>query len=87
MIAGRLHVWAGRSSNQCESDLTIVSPKRIRVAGEKLPPAGVAVQEFDRDGIVYEKRAEGHRLRVDHGDVIKPAGGYLFDLRLNECMP
>jgi ribonuclease Z len=52
---------------------------KIRIADEKLPPAGVAVavEEFDRDGVVYEK--DGLKViafEVDHGDVIKPAYGY-----------
>ena len=39
---------------------------KIRIADEKLPPEGIAVEvkEYDRDGVVYEKeRREGHRLR------------------------
>jgi ribonuclease Z len=52
---------------------------KIRIADEKLPPADVAVaiEEFDRDGVVYEK--DGLKViafEVDHGDVIKPAYGY-----------
>jgi ribonuclease Z len=52
---------------------------KIRVADEKLPPSGVAidVSEFDRDGVVYERN--GVRViafEVDHGDVIKPCYGY-----------
>src|SRR5262245_32100146 len=54
----------------------------IRIADEKLPPEGVAiaVEEFARDGVVYE--ADGVRVtafEVDHGDVIKPAYGYRID--------
>jgi ribonuclease Z len=60
-----------------------VPPKRIRVAGEKLPPAGVTVEEFDQDGIVYEKGGlKVIAFEVDYGDAIEPADGYLFDLRL-----
>jgi ribonuclease Z len=71
---------------------------RMRIADEKLPPAGiaVAVDEFDTDGPVYQKN--GVRViafEVDHGDVIKPAYGYRVeyggrtvvlsgDTRLNE---
>lgn len=52
---------------------------KIRIADEKLSPEGVAVtvEEFGRDGIIYEKG--GVRViafEVDHGDVIKPAYGY-----------
>ena len=55
---------------------------KIRLADEKLPPAGVAtdVVEFDRDGVVYEQG--GVRViafEVDHGDVIKPCYGYRFE--------
>jgi ribonuclease Z len=55
---------------------------KIRVADEKLPPAGVAVavEEFDRDGIIYEKGGlKVIAFEVDHGDVIKPAYGYRFE--------
>ena len=55
---------------------------KIRIADEKLPPEGVAVEveEFDRDGVVYERN--GVRViafEVDHGDVIKPAYGYRIE--------
>jgi ribonuclease Z len=55
---------------------------KIRIADEKLPPAGVAVEveEFDRDGIVYEQGGlKVIAFEVDHGDVIKPAYGYRFE--------
>ena len=55
---------------------------KIRIADEKLPPAGIAteVAEFDRDGPVFEKN--GVRViafEVDHGDVIKPCYGYRIE--------
>jgi ribonuclease Z len=55
---------------------------RIRIADEKLPPAGaaLAVEEFERDGVVYEQ--DGLRVtafEVDHGDLIRPAYGYRID--------
>jgi ribonuclease Z len=55
---------------------------RIRIADEKLPPAGIAieVEEFSADGSVYEK--DGVKViafEVDHGDVIKPAYGYRIE--------
>jgi ribonuclease Z len=55
---------------------------KIRLDDEKLPPEGIAtiVEEFDRDGVVYE--ANGVRViafEVDHGDVIKPCYGYRFE--------
>jgi ribonuclease Z len=55
---------------------------RIRVADEKLPPAGIAtkVEEYDRDGVVYAKDGlEVIAFEVDHGDVIKPAYGYRIE--------
>jgi ribonuclease Z len=51
----------------------------IRIADEKLGPEGIAiaVQEFERDGVVYEKGGVTvTAFEVDHGDVIKPAFGY-----------
>ena len=55
---------------------------KIRIEDEKLPPEGIAtiVEEFDRDGVVYE--ANGVKViafEVDHGDVIKPCYGYRFE--------
>jgi ribonuclease Z len=55
---------------------------KIRLEDEKLPPTGIAtiVEEFDRDGVVYE--AGGVKViafEVDHGDVIKPCYGYRFE--------
>jgi ribonuclease Z len=54
----------------------------IRVADEKLPLAGIAtaVEEYERDGVIYEK--DGLTViafEVDHGDVIKPAYGYRIE--------
>lgn len=54
----------------------------IRTVDEKLPPNGVAVavDEFNKDGVVYEK--DGVKVtafEVDHGDAIKPAYGYRID--------
>ena len=56
----------------------------IREADEKLPPQGIAVQvdEFDKDGVVYEK--DGVKViafEVDHGDLIKPAYGYRIEYK------
>jgi ribonuclease Z len=54
----------------------------IRIADEKLPPAGIAtdVTEFDCDGTVYEKGGvKVIAFEVDHGDVIKPCYGYRFE--------
>jgi ribonuclease Z len=55
---------------------------KIRIADEKLPPEGAAVdvEEFDRDGVVYEKNGvKVIAFEVDHGDVIKPAYGYRIE--------
>jgi ribonuclease Z len=55
---------------------------KIRSADEKLPPQGaaVAVEEFDADGVVYEKNGvKVIAFEVDHGDAIKPAYGYRID--------
>jgi ribonuclease Z len=54
----------------------------IRLVDEKVPPEGIAVevQEFNRDGVIYDK--DGLKVtafEVDHGDVIKPCYGYRFD--------
>jgi ribonuclease Z len=52
---------------------------KIRLEDEKLPPDGIAtfVEEFDKDGVVYEK--EGVKVTaftVNHGPAIKPAVCY-----------
>jgi ribonuclease Z len=50
-----------------------------RLADEKLPVEGIAiaVEEFDRDGVVYDKNGvKVIAFEVDHGDLIKPAYGY-----------
>jgi ribonuclease Z len=55
---------------------------RIRIADEKLPPDGaaIAVTEYDRDGVVYEKNGvKVIAFEVDHGDLIKPAYGYRIE--------
>jgi len=55
---------------------------KIRVADEKLPLCGIAIDvtEFDRDGVVYEKGGvKVIAFEVDHGDAIKPCFGYRFE--------
>jgi ribonuclease Z len=57
---------------------------KIRLEDEKLPPEGIAtlVEEFDRDGTVYEKN--GVRViafAVEHGAAIKPAVGYRIEYK------
>jgi ribonuclease Z len=57
---------------------------RIRIADQKLAPAGAAVvtEEFAADGVVYER--DGVRVaafEVDHGEEIKPAYGYRVDYK------
>jgi len=52
---------------------------KIRIEDEKLDPQGVAtaVEEFNADGIVYEKNGvKVIAFEVDHGDAIKPAYGF-----------
>src|SRR5687767_10234392 len=54
----------------------------IRIADEKLTPEGaaVAVEEFDRDGVVFDRNGlKVIAFEVDHGDVIKPAYGYRIE--------
>jgi ribonuclease Z len=55
---------------------------KIREADEKLSPDAIAVNvdEFDKDGVVYDK--DGVRVtafEVHHGDLIKPSYGYRID--------
>jgi ribonuclease Z len=55
---------------------------KIRIADEKLPPEGIAVEveEFNSDGVVYKKNGVTViAFEVDHGDVIKPAYGYRIE--------
>jgi ribonuclease Z len=55
---------------------------KIRIADEKLPAEGVAVdvEEFSSDGAVYAKNGVTvTAFEVDHGDVIKPAYGYRIE--------
>jgi len=55
---------------------------KIRLEDEKLPPAGIAIatEEFDRDGVVYERNGvKVTAFQVDHGAAIKPAYGYRVD--------
>lgn len=54
----------------------------IRIEDEKLPPEGAAVvvEEFDHDGVVFDR--DGLRVmafEVDHGAVITPAYGYRIE--------
>jgi ribonuclease Z len=52
---------------------------KIRIADEKLSAEGAAiiVEEFDRDGAVFDRNGvKVTAFEVDHGDVIKPAYGY-----------
>ena len=57
---------------------------RIRIKDERLLPEGIAVrvEEFDREGVVYEKSGvKITAFEVDHGDAIKPAFGYRIDYK------
>jgi ribonuclease Z len=56
----------------------------IRLEDEKLPPEGIAtiVDEFDKDGIVYEKNGvKVIAFEVEHGPAIKPAVGYRIEYK------
>lgn len=56
----------------------------IRETDEKLPPSGIAVnvEEFAKDGVVYEKGGvEVIAFEVDHGDAIKPSYGYRIEYK------
>ena len=58
---------------------------KIRIADEKLPLAGIAINtaEFDCDGIVYDEGGvKIVAFEVDHGDVIKYGAG--VDLLVHE---
>jgi ribonuclease Z len=57
---------------------------KIRIEDEKLPPEGIAtaVEEFEQDGVVYER--DGVKViafTVDHGEAIKPAVGYRIEYK------
>jgi ribonuclease Z len=57
---------------------------KIRLEDEKLPPQGIAtaVEEFDRDGSVYEKNGvKVIAFAVEHGAAIKPAVGYRIEYK------
>jgi ribonuclease Z len=57
---------------------------KIRIEDEKLPPEGIAVrvEEFDKEGVVYEKSGvKVTAFEVNHGDAIKPAFGYRIDYK------
>src|SRR5690242_60754 len=55
---------------------------RIRIADEKNPPEGVAIdpKEYTQDGVVYENNGvKVTAFEVFHGELIKPAYGYRVD--------
>ena len=55
---------------------------KIRIADEKLPAEGIAVdvEEFNDEGAIYQKNGVTViAFEVDHGDVIKPAYGYRIE--------
>jgi ribonuclease Z len=57
---------------------------KIRIEDEALPPAGVAttVEEFDKDGVVYEMNGlKVIAFAVEHGAAIKPAVGYRIEYK------
>ena len=57
---------------------------KIRIEDEKLPPEGIAVkvEEFAKDGVIYEKNGvKVTAFEVDHGAAIKPAYGYKVEYK------
>ena len=57
---------------------------KIRVEDEKLPLAGIStvVDEFDKDGVVYDKNGvKVIAFAVEHGAAIKPAVGYRIEYK------
>ena len=57
---------------------------KIRLEDEQLPPTGIAttVEEFDKDGVVYEKNGvKVIAFAVEHGAAIKPAVGYRIEYK------
>src|SRR6266540_6151612 len=72
----------GARTLMCNLEQAYALDIKIRIADEKLPPEGIAVEveEFDQDGAVYEKNGVTViAFEVDHGDVIKPAYGYRIE--------
>jgi len=62
---------------------------KIRIEDEKLPPEGIAVKvdEFDKEGVVYEQSGvKVTAFEVNHGDAIKPAVGYRIDYKGNSAV-
>ena len=57
---------------------------KIRIEETKLPPEGIAIaaEEFDKDGVVYEKNGvKVIAFEVDHGPAVKPAYGYRIEYK------
>ena len=57
---------------------------KIRIADEKLPPEGASVktEEFDKDGVVYEKNGvKVSAFTNHHGDLIHPSVGYKIEYK------
>ncbi len=72
----------GARTLMCNLEQAYALDIKIRIADEKLPPEGIAVEveEFDQDGAVYEKNGVTViAFEVDHGDAIKPAYGYRIE--------
>jgi ribonuclease Z len=57
---------------------------KTRIVDEKLPPEGIAVkvEEFDKDGVVYEKNGvKVIAFTNHHGDLIHPSVGYRIEYK------
>ena len=78
-----MHVYGPRGTEQMILHLkkAYQADIRIRIADEKLPPAGAAIITKEiTEGVVYEKNSvRVTAFSVDHGEFIKPAFGYRID--------
>jgi ribonuclease Z len=75
---------SGAKSRMSHLEKAFAADIRIRIEDEQLPPEGIAVQveEFDREGTVYQRDGLAViAFEVDHGAVIKPAFGYRIEYR------
>jgi ribonuclease Z len=75
-------VWAAALMQNLEKAYAL--DIKIRMADEKLAPEGISVKvdEFDKDGVVYERNGvKVTAFAVNHDDLIKPAVGYRIDYK------
>lgn len=78
-----MHVYGPKGTKTMMSGLKKAyrADIRIRVADEKVPPAGAAILTKEiTQGVVYEKNGvKVTAFDVDHGEFIKPAFGYRIE--------